>query len=428
MRFIIYFVIFLTNIYPQTKFKIESFNYGIQTKSLENNKEIFSKTSDLFFLGGIYSKQESQNFSHEVDFQIGGNKEKFFFYPNENTFFQFSKGTLNIFFGRKQHILKRQFLSWKDGIEGIGMDFTWRENWKIQFNALDYYRAYPLLEKEFALENKDKSKGHRFRHGVEFGFKNEVHSAFFSFQYLNLGNWGRYSNEVLEAKSGDRDFLYELGLQYEFRNNFFLIGLGCFLVRGLDKTQSHEIRSNKSLPFSGELVTAKLGLNLDFFFFNWRGFLPDRNKTNKQGEILESGYIGMGTYPFKGVILGQVLQFYPSAWVRSSGLSIESGFINAYRYSFVSEIELGIKDKTWKLIFFGTNCIPYLENGTKKGSMRPFREEFSKYYLNEWGAEFFYNFSEIEGGFLSFQVSQLVTSKEIGWNSTAAYIKGGIFF
>ncbi|MCX7997718.1 MAG: hypothetical protein N3A69_02040 [Leptospiraceae bacterium] len=433
-----YFLLILV-ILPQALFGKNLFNitgllYGLQSKSpskeidktQSQSKEFeYKKQSENLLLLGVNNISHNDKYGYDFKFQLLSNGNKVKPFLGENAYIYFQVWDAHLFLGRKNFLNKKIFFEWKDGTEGIGI-FYQTKNWSFQIGLLDYYRAYPILEKSF-LVSSDLGKEHRFRHSAELSFENENHFLGFSFFYLNLGNWGRYSNEVLKTNSGDRDFLYEAKLQYELSLSFFQWGMGLHFLRGLDKTQSHEIRKNASLPFAGELVTTKLGFHFELFSLELRGFLPDRHKVNKQGEILESGYIGTGTYPFRGVLLGQLLEYYPSAWVKEKGLGFEENFLQGFRYSFLGEVELRIKAEDWKVSLFATNLTPYKTNGTQKGTLRANRQEFSRLFLNEYGIEFLYHPTN-ENIFFSLFVSTLVTSKEIGYSATLAYIKGGIKF
>lgn len=431
------FLIFI--FFPQVIFGKNLFNssvllYGLQSKfpsqevsttESKSNEFEFRKQSENLVLFGLKDLSHNEKHGYEFDFQVSWNGDKLRAYLGENAYLYFKVWDANLIFGRKKFLNKKIFFNWLDGSEGIGVLYQ-NKFWKIQVNLLDYYRAYPTFEKSFLLD-LEFSKSHRFRHSAELSFENQNHFLGFSFFYLNLGNWGRYSQEVLSSRSGDRDFLYEGSLVYQFSYEFFQWGIGAHLLRGVDKTQSHEVRKNSSLPFSGELLTTKLGLHFEIFSLELRGFLPDRHKVNPQGEILESGYIGTGTYPFRGVLLGQLLEYYPSAWVTQRGILFEENFLQGFHYSFLGEIEISFKSENWKLHSFVSNLTPYKKNGTEKGTLRANRQEFSRLFLNEYGAEFIYQPKE-ENYFFSIFVSSLVTSKEIGYSASLAYLKGGIFF
>ncbi len=435
MRFLFFIIIFFPRIlFGNNLFNSSLFLYGLQSKTPSTQKSQtqnkpnefeFKKQSENIFLFGVNHTSQKEKYGYEFDFQIAwnGNQSKAFL--GENTYIYFKVLDSDLIFGRKNFLNKKIFFNWIDGFEGIGILYK-TNSWKIQVNLLDYYRAYPLFEKSFLLDIKSKQE-HRFRHSAELFYEKENHLFGFSFFYLNLGNWGRYSNEVLKSHSGDRDFLYEGSLVYKFSYEFFEWGIGMHLLRGLDKTQSHEIRKNSSLPFYGELVTTKLGFQFEIFSFELRGFLPDRHKVNKQGEILETGYIGTGTYPFRGILLGQVMEYYPSAWIREQGLVLEENFLQGFHYSFLGEGEFSLKFEDWKLHIFVTNLTPYKTNGTEKGRLRANRQEFSRLFLNEYGSEFIYKPKE-QNYFFNLFVSYLVTSKEINYSATLVYLKGGIVF
>lgn len=433
MKFLFLFFLFTPKIlFGKNLFNTSVFLYGFQEKfpitnaeQTQKNSPQFDRRSENLFLFGVNDISHNENWGYDFNFQVIFQENKATYFLGDNAYLYFKIWNTDLTFGRKKFFNKKIFLSWIDGTEGLGI-FYETKFWKIQVNLLDYYRAYPSFEKNFLL-NQESPKGHRFRHSAEICFENENHFFGFSFYYLNLGNWGRYSKEVLNSHSGDRDFLYEVNLQYVLNYYFFQWGVGLHLLKGLDKTQTHEIRKGASLPFSGELVTTKLGFHFDLFSLEMRGLLPDRHKTNKQGEILESGYIGMGNYPFRGVLIGQYLQYYPSAWITQKGLVFEENILQGFHYSFLGEVEISIKSENWNFHIFVSNLTPYKMNGTEKGTLRANREEFSKLFLNEYGTEFLYK-PIAKNFFFSLFVSSLATSKEIGYTATLAYLKGGILF
>jgi hypothetical protein len=414
----------------ETQISAGSLFFGQQSReSIPKEKEMFSKSSDAYFLFGLTAKKETESIHYDLNMELGMNgSRKHLVYARENAYVQWSPNNFGLMIGRKEQTTKNIFPGWKDGLEGIGFFYNWNEKWKLCVQALDYYRGYPLLEKEFLLEEFSVSRAHRFRHGLELEFKSGLQSYSFGFQYLNLGNWGKFSEEVIGNQSGDRDFLYQAKLSYQIESKFFTLGIQGFLVRGLDKTQSHEIRRFSSLPISGEAISLNLGFKEDIFYGKLRGFLPDRHKVNEQGEILETGFIGMGTYPFRGFLLGQIMNFNPAPWVKNSGLLMDENFRNGYQYSFLGEWELGIQERQWSISVFGTTCIPYHSNGSIKGTIRANRKDFSRLFLQEWGIEFNLNPHSEQSFFFTLQISHLVTSKEIGQNSTGAFLKGGIRF
>ncbi|MGJ4747255.1 LA_2168 family protein [Leptospira sp. SA-E8] len=236
--------------------------------------------------------------------------------------------------------------SWKDGVEGLFVE-TEMDRIKIRFDALDLYRAFPLLEnqwlklqgreyflpkqaREELISEKDiaLSSQSRYRAGISLTGNKEDHFIYrFRVRYLSLGDWGRFGSDTNESRSesieGDRDYLVEWRLGLGFVWKFFYISGDFFLSRGIDKTGYHPSRSERSIPISGEALRIDLGFYNTYGKISIFGFLPDREKRSSQGEILEMGFVGMGASPIANPILQQVWGFCPSAWITDQGLERE---------------------------------------------------------------------------------------------------------
>lgn len=236
--------------------------------------------------------------------------------------------------------------SWKDGVEGFFVE-TNSSPTQVRFDLLDLYRGFPLLEngwlsfygrenyltpsaaKELLPESPDRmNTSSRFRSGIHiYGTKDSSWVYQGRLRYLSLGNWGSFGKETKESKAGseigDNDYLTEWRFSLGYLWKHFYLSGDLYLTRGLEKTGSNRFRSEKSLGINGQALRIDLGAYSSFGKISLFGFLPNREKRNSQGEILELGFVGMGTSPLANPLLVQVWEFYPSSWVTPRGLERE---------------------------------------------------------------------------------------------------------
>ncbi|MEI7011739.1 LA_2168 family protein [Leptospira licerasiae] len=236
--------------------------------------------------------------------------------------------------------------SWKDGVEGLFAE-TELDRIRIRFDFLDLYRGFPLSEnqwlklqgREFFLPKQARdelisekdaaySSQSRYRAGISLtGNKEDRFIYKFRVRYLSLGDWGRFGSDTKESRSetteGDKDYLVEWKIGLGFLWKFFFVSGDFFLSRGIDKTGYHPARLDRSIPISGEAFRFDLGFYNTFGKISFFGFLPDRERRSSQGEILEMGFVGMGSSPVSNPILQQVWGFYPSARITDRGLERE---------------------------------------------------------------------------------------------------------
>ncbi|WP_367899020.1 hypothetical protein AB3N61_08315 [Leptospira sp. WS58.C1] len=236
--------------------------------------------------------------------------------------------------------------SWKDGVEGLFAE-TESDRIKIRFDALDLYRGFPLFENQWLklqgresflpkqarddlISEKDPAFSSQARYRAGISLTGNIEDRFVyrcRVRYLSLGDWGRFGSDTKESKAesieGDKDYLVEWRLGFGFLWKFLYISGDLFLSRGLDKTGYHPSRTERSIPISGEALRIDLGFYNTYGKISIFGFVPDREKRSSQGEILETGFIGMGASPVSNPILQQVWGFYPSAWITDRGLERE---------------------------------------------------------------------------------------------------------
>ncbi|TGK56805.1 hypothetical protein EHQ27_09980 [Leptospira wolffii] len=264
---------------------------------------------------------------------------------------------------------------WKDGVEGVFAESR-EGGFKVRFDLMDLYRGFPLLENQWLLlqgrreflpdfaasellsdTKSDSDASTRYRAGIQiFGTLDNTWVLNCRVRYLSLGNWGRFGSETKEARTqreiGDKDYLTEWKLGIGYLGSIFYFSADAFLSRGLDKTADNRFRVEKSIPISGEALRFDAGFYFPGIRISFFGFLPDREKRNSQGEILEFGFVGMGSTPLSNPILGQVWGFYPAAWVTGSGLEKEdtiypgkksAGLIGIQAEGKMGEIRFGVR-------------------------------------------------------------------------------------
>ncbi|HMW04330.1 MAG TPA: hypothetical protein PK079_18820 [Leptospiraceae bacterium] len=324
--------------------------------------------------------------------------------------------------------LKKQ---WKDGMEGFGLKAQISDQFFLQVYLVDFYRGFPLFEKYFLYKNFSEvnQKGERFRHGLTFVYRKETLFSKIQFTYLNLGNWGDGTKDDLKAQpKGDSDFIYKTTFHISERLKYFTIGFELQIARGIDKVQYNPNRKEKSIPISGELICFYFESYWKNLKTNFEVFLPDSDKRNKQGEVLESGFVGEGTHPTNALLLNQELNFYPSGWITPLGLQK----VNSYREGRMNSLWIHI-GSSLRLddLHFGLeldHLTPRLSSGASNGGISFQRGDYSNNYLAEVTAFLLYDKRLTDGYFIKVNTSKLTTSKEIGLEGTSAYIQGGILF
>ncbi|TGL59555.1 LA_2168 family protein [Leptospira sarikeiensis] len=293
-------------------------------------------------------ENHSEKFQINLDWTVVTvNMSGLLFLPGENAYFGILYKNFLWGLGRKSDPKTfPAWVGWKDGVEGIFVE-TETNRIRVRFDLLDLYRGFPLFENQWL---KLQGRGNFLPKIARDELVQETNSSFYSesryragftvsgnrddrvlyqfrVRYLSLGDWGRFGSDTKESRSetieGDRDYLVEWKFGIGFVWKYFYLSSDLFLSRGLDKTAYHPNRPERSLPISGEAVRLDLGFynkngKLSFF-----GFLPDREKRSSNGEILELGFVGMGSSPISNPLLQQVWGFYPSSWITERGLERE---------------------------------------------------------------------------------------------------------
>ncbi|MCE9498900.1 MAG: hypothetical protein K8R21_00025, partial [Leptospira sp.] len=164
------------------------------------------------------------------------------------------------------------------------------------------------------------------------------------------------------------------------------------------------------------------------FEFKFDLFLPDSDKRNKQGEVIESGFIGMGSYPGNSVILSQGLNFYPSGWITPVGLekrnSIETGRMNSARA--LSGISFHSGKSVFELNY--DYLIPRTIAGESPGSISVQKRDYAKYFLSELSFIIRHGDRNRDNYYLGLIISKLLVPGNLHLSATAIIFQAGFFF
>ncbi|TGK14752.1 hypothetical protein EHO61_16925 [Leptospira fluminis] len=400
--------------------RIRISTFGFKTQGKRNTLEKNQTQTERF--GGIAlpfwiqfragTEREDWKANLELD-AVSTGEDKLRILPGKEAYLAlYSKG-LYWGFGRKSdpNSLPGWF-HWNDGVEGFFVETKRSERYRIRFDALDFYRGFPLAENRWLIwQGKDsylpasarKELGTvsqsseslsqtklRYRTGIGLWGK-ENSGVFYNLQirYLSLGNWGRFGEETSEARAfsslGDKDYLSHMkaGLGY-FLESFYVLGEG-LASRGLDKTATHPQRAQKSLPISGEALRIETGV----FGIGWcvslYGFLPNGDRRSKNGEILELGFVGMGTSPLPNPLLNQVWGWVPGAWITGAGLEKDSTWIPSKRPSGIFGTQGSFKFGNLRLEVRSSYIQFLSDRGASSGAWSISPKGFSNSFIREGG-------------------------------------------
>ncbi|EKO77602.1 MULTISPECIES: LA_2168 family protein [Leptospira] len=331
-------------------------------------------------------------------------ESKLAFFAGKNLFFEFRKENLSLVVGRIQEELKRSaFTDWMDGTDGIVIKANFKELGRIRFDLFDFYSGYSLFEKnglrntilntknarfdpasEIEVSNIFKN---RYRGGVSYRYDLPYLETGFRFQYLNLQNWGRYANdsasETGNVSSGDRDYLTHSAMELKLKYSRFHCFFSGILARGQDKTGWNRIRKASAISITGEAVLISTGVTWNFWKFDVFGFLPDRDKRSENGEVLELGFIGIGSSPSPVFSTNQSLDFYPSAWITDRGLEKQSGIQSGKRQSAWTGINLEYQESLIRFRLYIASYFFLSDTKGNEGALTISKSGFRKDYLRE---------------------------------------------
>ncbi|TGM06289.1 hypothetical protein EHQ76_06020 [Leptospira barantonii] len=330
------------------------------------------------------------------------------FFAGKNLFFEFKKENVSLYLGRVQEDLKTSsFRDWLDGCDGVVLKADFQKQGRVRLDLFDFYSGYSLFErnvlKDTILNTKriesnsageietrnsfPKTFRNRYRGGVTYKFDLPYLETGFRFQYLNLQNWGRFSNdlgaETGTVSSGDRDYLIHSSLELNTKFSWFY---GCFtgiLARGQDKTGWNRVRNASTIPITGEAVLLTLGASQNFWRFEVFGFLPNRDKRSENGEVLELGFIGMGSSPSPVFSTNQSLDFFPSAWITDKGLEKQSSVQSGKRQSAWTGINLEYHQSLLRFRFYAASYFFLKDFEGNSGALTISRNGFRKESLKE---------------------------------------------
>jgi hypothetical protein len=443
----IYFIIFInlliTEVYSNSS---NTFGFIGVTSNLYKDKIInySSKTTEfipdsdgIFFYSPSFSKEplnlEKDKTHYNLNLTIrkktkADEASNLFLGENLNIGYSFSK--FSIFIGRKQ--FSSLYLSdpnWKDGVEGITLETKFKNNGILNLYLFDIYRGYPLFRNEFSLErtNDPLTKGNRQRYSLEYSYFSNFISFNFHSQFLLFGNWGKYAvDDPNKSNLGDGDFLYSNSLTFKIKKNILNSSISLLSSRGLDKTPFNKERASRNLLMTGEAIN--FGLGIDFQKWKLGGviFLPDSNKRNEQGELLDYGYIGTGAFLPEGFLLSQSIQFIPSNWVTNKGLERNESYDFSRQNSFYGKGKLSFLLGEYKLHLLAEHIIPYRKNIAMNGQIYTDRKYFSTESLTEVSLIFTIGELHNQSTFLQFQLSSLTSTEQIGQRGTSLFLTGGL--
>ncbi|ONF86471.1 LA_2168 family protein [Leptospira santarosai] len=331
-------------------------------------------------------------------------ESKLAFFAGKNLFFEFKKENLSLVVGRIQEELKRSaFTDWTDGTDGIVIKANFKELGRVRFDLFDFYSGYSLFEKnglrntilntknarfdptnEIEVSNIFKN---RYRGGVSYRYDLPYLETGFRFQYLNLQNWGRYANDSVSetgnVSSGDRDYLTHSAIELKLKYSRFHCFFSGILARGQDKTGWNRIRKASAIPITGEAVLISTGVTWNFWKFDIFGFIPDRDKRSENGEVLELGFIGIGSSPSPVFSTSQSLDFYPSAWITDRGLEKQSGIQSGKRQSAWTGINLEYQESLIRFRLYVASYFFLSDTKGNEGALTISKDGFRKDYLRE---------------------------------------------
>lgn len=388
IRIVILYILATIPIYGQSQNikQVYIFAGGINQKEMVHQQSIESQ--DVAAFGqAIYSGKKA-NYQYHLDIgflqRFSDNEKRDYFYFGENTYIQLPFADFSFYFGRIIHPNYPAFLAWKDGSEGIAIKMT-GEDWQVRLTVFDYYRGFPLLA-NFQYASKEvltAKKGNRLRHSLSSSYQGYLGQLRFSLAYLNSYDWGSFSRDLPQETSGDRDFLYHIGFGYQQEISSFVFGGQFTLARGLDKVAYNPFFTGKSIPIVGELITLFGQYKGNDWGINFFCFLPDADKRNSQGQVLELGFVAMGSNPFTTKVLGQGLNFYPSAWVTQKGFEKTDAILHGRRNSFWTQMQIYFLYQKWKMILQYNYLLPIVLDGENSGGIEVQPAQYERFFLAE---------------------------------------------
>ncbi|MBM9578666.1 hypothetical protein JWG45_16085 [Leptospira sp. 201903070] len=368
-------------------------------KDLRINESLFHTSLDESYFS------EHWNLKIQADGFVSS-ESKFRFYAGRDLFLALKNSKLSLSLGRISEEGKHSsFQDWADGTDGIVVRGNLKEWGNVRIDLFDFYSGYQLFEKNSFretirntkrnqygtigeisdLESGSESFRNRYRGGVGYRYNLSFLEGGFKFQYLNLQNWGRYGDDLSTVlnSSGDRDYLTHSTIDLNWKQSGFFCFFSGILVRGQDKTGWNRIRNSGNIPITGEAILVSLGFENSRWKLETFGFLPDRDRRRENGEILELGFVGIGSNPSPVFATNQSLDFYPSAWITEKGFEKQFSLQAGKRQSAWSGINLEYKESMIRFRFYLASYFFLRENEECSGALTFSRDSFQKGYFRE---------------------------------------------
>jgi hypothetical protein len=433
VKYFLYLFLFISNIYSD----IDLEYIGLAKRRLEPSKsnsqerDLDTRNSVQAFVIGAQFREFKNKLEYDLDFKLSKkfqeNKNQDILFLGRNLYFQipFSNNG-KIFLGRKSFnpTAYSQKLA-NDGTEGIGIEYKANENCNLNFFVFDFYRGYPLFEKNFFKEKVQSSKTQILRQGTSIEFKYKSIESKFEFLYLNFFNTGTFANEE-KSKTGDRDFLYQASFNLFWKSSYFITGFNLNIQRGLDKTFFQPSTRQRALPISGELLEFFLTSYINRLQIKSSFFIPDTDKRNSASEVIQIGYIGLGNHPSNSFLTNQDINFFPSAWITESGLEKTFSIQNGRWNSIWSSLAFIYKFANWKILIQGDYYLPRTNQGSSLGEISFSSKDYTKSFITEGKLNLEYGNRDLKH-YILLSVSHLTTSRDIYIESSSILISGGIW-
>jgi hypothetical protein len=441
--FFLFFTIHSISLYSETSHYLGTYLGSLHTSKEKIEKENISITENyqnnnlLFF----YSPQLIQNKSDEKNSNIFYNlnptlkikedeSKKVSFYSGDNLYVGYKLSKFNLILGKKPFSNSfRSDQSWKDGTEGLTLETEFKNGSNLKIFVFDYYRGFIQFKNEFFIERDITYKGNRFRSGFEYDLPlNHIFLNFHS-SYVNLGNWGRYSNDdPKRIPEGDNDFLYFNSFSLNFKKSNFRASFSMLSSKGIDRYPYNPITKTKNLLTTGEAIQIFTSYEGKNFIISSTLFLPDSNKINSQNEILESGYIGMGSYYAEGFLLSQFINYLPANWITQNGLERSSTIYNSRQNSFFGKLKFSFFWDNIKISVLHEKYIPYKNQISLNGEIYIDKKYFSPNGISETSLTFEFRENKESTLFCKVQISKLISEFSDKTQASSFYIAGGLKF
>ena len=419
---------------------LPDFSFRYATYSNQAISETKSNFSDhILFLGYNQKKEKpeckeseckSYTHSYDLNFELLGytnqKSSSIDLYAGKNAFFAIGSNTYGLNIGRvSSNFYNTIFKDWYDGTDGLVFYYKSKEV-SIQFSMLDFYSGYKLSDKFYLLDPKQKenSTGNRFRSSVSIDYYIETWKLSLLVSYLNTGNWGKFSLDETSNK-GDSDYLYHVGGLVKTSGEFYEVGLLALLAKGLDRTTYSFSTRTSSIPISGELLGAFFTVKYLYTKFRTSVYLPDGDKRSTNRDVLELGFVGMGTSPFDSNILLGSVNYLPSAWVTHKGLEKTDQLQNSRRNSLWVHSELTFNLSNFELSLSYQYILPRRFDTASTGNISFAKTDYEKGFLSEPGLGIQYN-DYIENFFVKFQYSYLYSTFHEKTKNQFLSFQGGI--